>query len=109
MQPGVQVGRAHRALVHRRKDLNVIKGIKPETARDVVSHQIDDDVGHPLGVVLPHEIKIGKAFPGGFQTRQLAPVDQVGVADDFAFRRLPEDVYKRQAAGSASTAAVSAR
>ena len=58
----VEVRRAHGALVHGRKHLNFIERIKLETTGDVILDQIHDDVRRAIGIVLPHEIEIGKTI-----------------------------------------------
>ena len=86
LQAGVHAAGAHSALVHGRKHLNIVYGVKVEAARNVVAHQIHNELGGFFGVVLVDKVKVREPFLARFQRRNFAPVDEVGVADDFAFR-----------------------
>jgi hypothetical protein len=72
-----------------RKHLDVLQRVKAEPAGDAILHQIDDQVGSPLGVVGGKEKKIG----GGLAKEgRLALVDAVGIADDEAAFGLAKDL-----------------
>ena len=94
LQARVHMSRAHGPLVHGGEHLNIVHRVKAKAARNMVAHQVDHKVGGFFRVALVDEVKIRKAVFAGLQRRNLAPVDQVGVANNFAFRRLAKDFSK---------------
>ena len=102
LQARIHMSRAHSSLVHGGKHLDVVHRVKPEAARNMVAHQVDHKVGGFFRIILVDEVKVRKAVFAGFQRRNLAAIDKVGVADNFTFCRLAEyfgQLYHRNHTG----------
>ena len=79
--------------MHGAEHLHVAPRIKPEAAWQTVGHDVDDQVGQALGVVLGEEEEILQALHHG----HLAGIDTMGVGHDAALLGLPEDMGEAHA------------
>ena len=80
--------------VHRREDLDIVEGIETEPLRDPFLDHGDDELQHPLGVLLFDEVEIVEFFPGVVEMGHLPLVDPVGVDDDRALPGLAKDLVE---------------
>ena len=87
----VEHARPGRAAMHGAEHLHVAPGIQPEAARHAVGHDVDDQVGHALGVVLGEEVEVVQTL----HDRHLAGVDAVRVGDHTTLLRLAAESIGR--------------
>ena len=57
----------------------------------MVAHKVNNELGGLFGIVLVDKVKVRKPLLARFQRRNFAPIDKVGIADDFALGRLAEN------------------
>ncbi len=88
LQPGVKHRHTDLGAVHRAEHLDLVRP-QPELARDALGDDLHHQVGRLRRVFLAKEKKIGRAAV--VQQRHLPAVDAVGIGDDVAALRLPED------------------
>jgi hypothetical protein len=74
--------------MHRAQHLHLLSRVEPEAARQPVGHDLHDQVGDPVGIVLGKQEEIGQAMGD----RVLAGVDAVGVGDHPALLSLAKHV-----------------
>src|SRR4029077_6441872 len=86
----VQFAHPERSSVHGAKNLNIADGIEPEALRNSFLHQLDECRGDLLWLIPFNEVEIGVS-PCSAQVWHLSAADAVGIHNDLAVRRLPED------------------